>query len=69
MDLYQIDWVEDSDDEEDEDNDYASWWEVSAVTTCLKQFLKELPEPLIPHAHLMKFIDAARGKFIDATSE
>ncbi len=58
MDLFQIEWMEEEDENEDDD-ECKGWWEVNVVATCLKQFFRELPDPLVLDASLKKCIEAA----------
>ncbi len=46
-------------DENEDDDECKGWWEVNVVATCLKQFFRELPDPLVLDASLKKCIEAA----------
>ncbi len=39
--------------------DIEEWIDLTVVTDCLKLFLRELPDPLVPFAKQEKFINAA----------
>ena len=42
------------------DLDDSNWTDINIVTGCLKLFLRELPDPVIPFRFFRGMIDAAR---------
>ena len=45
--------------------DDPQWADINIVTGCLKLYLRELPDPLIPFKQFRSFIDAARKSTIN----